>query len=116
MLAGQNLHTVTANTSAELTFPIWTIISAVVVGIPFIFFKSLKEVGFTSAFGVLTTVIVVFIVLGAAVQDDRVPQSQVHHDPVIWDQFPIALSSIAFSFGMWILSTHDGPQLIINCS
>lgn len=97
MLAGQNLYELCSGTSAQLTYPIWTIICAAAVGIPFIFFKSLKEVGFSSLVGILTTAITVLIVLGVAVQDDRYPN--VHHDPVIWDQFPVALSSIAFSYG-----------------
>ncbi|KAI9499435.1 transmembrane amino acid transporter protein-domain-containing protein [Zychaea mexicana] len=99
MLAGQNIHQVCQGTSAELTFEIWTIICACVVGVPYIFFKSLKEVGVTSLFGVLTTVVTVLIVLAMAVKDDSERDLNPHHDPVIWDMFPIALSSIAFSFG-----------------
>ncbi|KAI9027214.1 transmembrane amino acid transporter protein-domain-containing protein [Phycomyces nitens] len=98
LLAGQNLHTVLIGTSAELTFPIWVIICAAAVSIPFVFFKSMKEVGFLSAFGMLATVVVVLIVVVTAAKD-KVNVKNVHHDPVIWDQFPIALSSIAFSFG-----------------
>ncbi|KAI9318730.1 transmembrane amino acid transporter protein-domain-containing protein [Dichotomocladium elegans] len=99
MLAGQNLHQICIGTSAELTFPIWTIICAAVVGIPFVFFKSLKEVGIGSLFGVLTTVIVIFICLAEGVIDQNSRAINPVHHPVIWDKFPIALSSIAFSFG-----------------
>ncbi|KAG2205167.1 hypothetical protein INT46_003476 [Mucor plumbeus] len=98
LLAGQNLHTVCKGTSGELTFPIWVIICSVIVTIPFIFFKSMKEVGFLSAFGMLATVIVVLIVLAMAIKD-KPNHTDAHHDAVIWDQFPIALSSIVFSFG-----------------
>ncbi|KAI8138387.1 transmembrane amino acid transporter protein-domain-containing protein [Fennellomyces sp. T-0311] len=99
MLAGANISEACKGTSAELDPGIWTIICAAVVGIPYIFFKSLKEVGITSLFGVLTTVITVLIVLGMAVKDDHERELNAHHDPVIWPMFPIALSSIAFSFG-----------------
>lgn len=99
MLAGQNLHSICSGTSAELTMAIWTIICAAVVAIPFVFFKSLKDVGVTSLFGFLTTVIVVLIVLGVAVQDNASRDINPHHDAVIWPEFPIALSSIIFSFG-----------------
>lgn len=58
----------------------------------------MKEVGFLSAFGMLATVIVVFIVLVMAVKDEPNQVDVVHH-AVIWNQFPIALSSIVFSFG-----------------
>ncbi|GAA5811733.1 hypothetical protein MFLAVUS_005175 [Mucor flavus] len=98
LLSGQNLHFVCQGTAAEMTFPIWVIISAASVTIPFVLFKSMKEVGFLSAFGMLATVIVVFIVLVAAVKD-KPNNLDVKHVAVIWDQFPIALSSIVFSFG-----------------
>jgi amino acid permease len=98
LLAGSNLHEVCKGTSGELTFPIWVIICAAIVAVPFVCFKSMKEVGFLSAFGMLATVIVVFIVLVMAVKDEPNQVNTVHH-PVIWDQFPIALSSIVFSFG-----------------
>ncbi|KAG1151945.1 hypothetical protein G6F37_010888 [Rhizopus arrhizus] len=98
LLAGQNLHTVCMGTRAELTFPIWVIICCAIVAVPFVFFRSMKEVGFMSAFGMLATVVVVLIVVVVAVED-KVNYTNVHHDNVIWDQFPIALSSITFSFG-----------------
>ncbi|KAI9485341.1 MAG: transmembrane amino acid transporter protein-domain-containing protein [Benjaminiella poitrasii] len=98
LLAGQNLYSVCMGTRAELTFPIWVIIVAAIVSIPFMLFKSMKEVGFMSAFGMLTTIVVVLIVLAVSVKD-KPNQINVHHDNVIWNQFPIALSSIVFSFG-----------------
>ncbi|KAG1445640.1 hypothetical protein G6F56_009843 [Rhizopus delemar] len=58
----------------------------------------MKEVGFLSAFGMLATVVVVLIVIVVALQN-KVNYTNAHHDSVIWDQFPIALSSITFSFG-----------------
>ncbi|PHZ08801.1 uncharacterized protein RHIMIDRAFT_241311 [Rhizopus microsporus ATCC 52813] len=98
LLSGLNLHNVAKGTSAELTFPIWVIICTAIVAVPFLFFRSLKEIGILSCFGMLSTVIVILIVLGVAVQQ-YVPAEQAHHDSVIWDMFPIALSSIVFSFG-----------------
>lgn len=98
LLSGLNIHNVAQGSKAELTFPIWVIICACIVAIPFLFFRSLKEVGVMSAFGMLTTVVVILIVLGVAVKDAP-NQTNVHHDSVIWNMFPIALSSISFSFG-----------------
>ncbi|KAI8880683.1 hypothetical protein K501DRAFT_324893 [Backusella circina FSU 941] len=98
LLAGQNLHSVAKGTSAELTFPIWVIICSVVVSIPFVFFKSMKEVGLLSAAGMLATILVILIVVIVALQN-KSGYTNVAHDAVIWNQFPIALSSIAFSFG-----------------
>lgn len=100
LLSGLNLHNVAKGSSAELTFPIWVIICTCIVAIPFLFFRSLKEMGFLSIFGMLSTVVVVLIVLGVAVKEapDHVDS---HHDGVIWSMFPIALSSISFSFGKY---------------
>ncbi|RCH98249.1 hypothetical protein CU098_009402 [Rhizopus stolonifer] len=98
LLAGSNLHSICTGTSAELTFPIWVIICAALVAVPFVFFKSMKEVGVLSAFGMLATVIVVFICLVMAATD-KPNQVNVRHDNVIWSEFPVALSSIVFSFG-----------------
>jgi amino acid permease len=98
LLSAQNLNQVCAGTAGELTFRIWVIICAAIVAVPFVLVKSMKEVGFLSAFGMIATVIVVFICLVVAVQD-KPNHADAHHDAVIWDQFPIALSSIVFSFG-----------------
>lgn len=98
LLSGLNLHNVAQGTKSELTFPIWVIICTCIVAVPFLFFRSLKELGILSCFGMLSTVIVILIVLGVAVKDAP-NQTNVHHDSVIWNMFPIALSSISFSFG-----------------
>lgn len=103
LLSGSNLHNIAKNTSAELTFPIWVIICAAIIAVPFLFFRSLGEIAILSCFGMLSTVIVILIVLGVSVQ--QLPeQVDVHHDSVIWNMFPIALSSIVFSFGMFTLN------------
>lgn len=75
----------------------WVIIPGVLVAIPFIFIKSMKEVAFTSAIGAIATLGVVLIVLISSFQYR--PAGPIYHHDVIWDQFPIALSSIAFSYG-----------------
>ncbi|CEG80874.1 Putative Recombinational repair protein [Rhizopus microsporus] len=55
LLSGLNLHNVAKGTSAELTFPIWVIICTAIVAVPFLFFRSLKEIGILSCFGMLST-------------------------------------------------------------
>ncbi|RCI00656.1 hypothetical protein CU098_009610 [Rhizopus stolonifer] len=98
LLSGLNIHNVAQGTSAELTFPIWVIICTAIVAVPFLFFKSLNEVALLSCFGMLSTVAVILIVLGVSVREAS-NQVDIHHDSVIWNMFPIALSSIVFSFG-----------------
>ncbi|ORX54027.1 hypothetical protein DM01DRAFT_1335877 [Hesseltinella vesiculosa] len=98
MLAGMNLNSIAQGSSAELSPGLWTVICCVIVSVPFVFFKSLKEVGFFSAFGTLATLITILIFLVQSIRDQK-NHPNVHRDNVIWDQFPVALSSIVFSFG-----------------
>jgi hypothetical protein len=133
LLSGLNLHNVAMGTTAELTFPIWVIICASMVAVPFLFFKSLKEVGVLSVFGtlpyihgfylaiintcffflgMLSTAIVIFIVLAVSVKEEP-NQVDIHHDAVIWNMFPIALSSISFSFGKVTFYLYIGMNTLI---
>lgn len=88
------------------------IIPGLLVAIPFIFIKSMKEVAFTSAIGAVATLIVVLIVLISSLQNR--PSEPIYHDDVIWDQFPIALSSIAFSYGEKHLEIHTNLDNLLK--
>jgi amino acid permease len=65
----------------------------------------MKEVAWMSAFGAAATVIVILIVLVMSAID-RPNHLDAHHDAVIWNMFPIALSTISFSFGGNIIYPH----------
>ena len=105
VLAGTNMNQLCQGTVAEIGHVYWTIIVCVIVAVPFILLKSMKEVAWMSAFGALTTVIVILIVLVAAAIDKK-NVVNFHTDPVIWDMFPIALSTISFSFGGNVIYSH----------
>ncbi|KAI9023633.1 transmembrane amino acid transporter protein-domain-containing protein [Phycomyces nitens] len=105
VLSGNNLNQLCKGTVAELGNTPWIIISCAIVAIPFVLVKSMKEVAFMSAFGAAATLIVVIIVLVMACLDEK-NQTNIVHDPVIWDQFPIALSTISFSFGGNVVYPH----------
>ncbi|RCI01698.1 hypothetical protein CU098_011204 [Rhizopus stolonifer] len=98
VLAGSNLNELCKGTVAEIGAVKWSIVCSALVAIPFIIVKSMKEVAFMSALGALATLIVVFIVLGVSMVDKQ-NSPPAHHDSVIWSEFPIALSTISFSFG-----------------
>jgi vesicular inhibitory amino acid transporter len=98
VLAGSNLNTLCVGTKGEIGVVPWSIVCCAVIAIPFILVKSMKEVAWMSAMGALATVVVVIIVLVVACIDlQTLPPA--HHDSVIWNKFPIALSTISFSFG-----------------
>jgi amino acid permease len=103
VLAGQNLNQLCQGTKAELGKVPWIIISCAIIAIPYVLVKTMKEVAWMSAFGAVATLVVVFIcVIGAATDT----QTNVYHDAVIWDMFPIALSTISFSFGGNVIYPH----------
>lgn len=105
VLSGTNLNQLCKGTVAEIGDTPWIIISCAIVAIPFILVKTMKEVAWMSAFGALATIIVVLIVVVVAAID-KPNQINVHHDAVVWDMFPIALSTISFSFGGNVVYPH----------
>lgn len=105
VLSGTNLNQLCKGTAGEIGDTPWIIISCVLTAIPFILVKTLKEVGWMSAFGALATAVVVIIVLVVA-GIDRVNHMDAHHDVVIWPMFPVALSTISFSFGGNVVYPH----------
>ncbi|KAG0743381.1 hypothetical protein G6F57_010614 [Rhizopus arrhizus] len=105
VLAGSNINQLCKGTVGEIGQTRWIIICCAIVAIPYIVIKSMKEVAWMSAFGALATIIVVFIVLVCAAID-RPNHMDAHHEPVIWDMFPIALSTISFSFGGNVVYPH----------
>ncbi|KAI8974406.1 transmembrane amino acid transporter protein-domain-containing protein [Pilobolus umbonatus] len=105
VLSGQNINQVCRGTVAEIGNTPWIIICCAIVAIPFIFVKSMKEVAWISAFGFVAIIIVVVVVLVMSAID-KPNQVNIHHDSVIWDMFPIALSTISFSFGGNIVYPH----------
>ncbi|KAI9495370.1 transmembrane amino acid transporter protein-domain-containing protein [Zychaea mexicana] len=98
VLSGQNLNQLCKETAGDIGETPWIIISTAIVAIPFIIVKNMKEVAFMSAFGAAATLVTVLIVLIMACLDQK-NWPDIHHDSVIWDKFPIALSTISFSFG-----------------
>ncbi|CAO3639904.1 unnamed protein product [Cunninghamella echinulata] len=110
VLSGDNLNTLCKGTPAELDVNRWRIISCAIIAGPFIIVKNMKEVALMSIFGVVATVIVVVIVLVVACVDQahftQEMFQKVQHAPVIWDQFPVALATISFSFGGNIVYPH----------
>ncbi|CAO3617661.1 unnamed protein product [Mucor hiemalis] len=105
VLTGANLRQLCAGTVAELDDIKWTIIASVVVAIPFIFLKTMKEVAWVSAFGVVAIFIVVFVVMIQSAVD-RPNHLNSTHDAVIWEMFPVALATISFSFGGNVVYPH----------
>ncbi|KAI8341341.1 hypothetical protein BC941DRAFT_467389 [Chlamydoabsidia padenii] len=108
VLAGQNLSQPCHGKVAELNLKYWTIIMCVVVAIPFVLVKSMKEMAWMSAFGLFATVVVILIVLVMAYMDEATQMAKgVVHDSVVLKQFPAALVTTSFT----LISKQPWPSL-----
>lgn len=99
VLAAGNMVHLLKGTSGELTAPIWTCIWGFGLLVPSLIAKTLKEITALAAVGALCTMIAVFIVLIQSPMQYHNMEVKPVHNSVIWEGFPIALSTIAFSFG-----------------
>ncbi|KAG1461368.1 hypothetical protein G6F56_005747 [Rhizopus delemar] len=100
VLAAGNMTSLLEGTKGELNYKIWTVIWGVFLLIPSLVMRTLKEVTVIAAMGAICTMIAVFIVLiQGPMYHNAHPEVPVVHESVIWNGFPLALSTIAFSFG-----------------
>ncbi|KAG1474904.1 hypothetical protein G6F56_000057 [Rhizopus delemar] len=100
VLASGNMTFLLQGTRGELNYKIWTIIWGVFLLIPSLVMKTLKEVTAIAAVGAICTMMAVMvIVIQGPMHHHSHPEIAVEYKSVIWDGFPLALSTIAFSFG-----------------
>jgi len=100
VLAGQNMNDLLRGTKAELSLQIWAVIWGCILLIPSVIMKTLKEVTATAAIGAICTMMAVMVVvIQGPMTRNAHPEEVVYHDAVIWTGFPVALSTIAFSYG-----------------
>ncbi|KAI8974321.1 transmembrane amino acid transporter protein-domain-containing protein [Pilobolus umbonatus] len=100
VLASQNMRDLLIGTKGELNMKIWSIIWGAFLLIPSLILKTMRELTAISALGAICTMMAVFVVViqGPMYRNSH-PEIEVHHDSVIWTGFPVALSTIAFSYG-----------------
>ncbi|KAI9249743.1 transmembrane amino acid transporter protein-domain-containing protein [Phascolomyces articulosus] len=110
VLAAQNINQLCVGTAGEIGMVAWTIIWTVMVGIPYIFIKSINKIAWVSGFGAIamTTTIIITVALASI---DAPNQVAVHHDNVIWEGFPVALATIAFGAGGNIVYANTEGQM-----
>lgn len=115
ILTGGNIHDLASSVGSTITVKQWIMIAAAIMVIPIILTKTMREVAFLSIFGALSTAIVVFIVMVAAIIDSKdfdhvtYPDGTtgpVTHDVVIPRNLPIALATFAFSYGGNVIFPH----------
>ncbi|KAJ3379508.1 hypothetical protein HDU84_006611 [Entophlyctis sp. JEL0112] len=105
ILTGMNLEYLFGTFSMKI-WHVPMVLSAVLVLIPFLAFKTLKEIAILSAFGVFATVLVIVTVVFYAFHDLSANSGTVSHKVVDFTQFASALGSVSFSYsGNFIVSS-----------
>ncbi|KAG9070986.1 hypothetical protein KI688_008529 [Linnemannia hyalina] len=112
ILTGTNIEDLASSVGSTITLKQWIMIAAAIMVIPIILTKTMREVAFLSIFGALSTAIVVFIVMVAAIIDSKnldpvtYPDNSTGHDAAIPRNLPIALATFAFSYGGNVIFPH----------
>jgi vesicular inhibitory amino acid transporter len=77
----------------------WTFLVSLMILIPFLSVKTLKEVGFVSLLGVLTSVVVVVIIVIGSSMDFDAYKDKVTHEFFKADSLGSVLGTLCFSYG-----------------
>ncbi|KAK9681244.1 hypothetical protein K7432_015694 [Basidiobolus ranarum] len=106
MLIGYNIDLLLNLVEVSVGLKAWIAIGGCIVLIPYLFLKTVKEVAWLSAMGVLTTCLVIIISVIVGLIQLKSQDLHYDHDVVNWSQLPIALGSICFSFGGNVIYPH----------
>ncbi|KAJ1978369.1 hypothetical protein H4R34_003227 [Dimargaris verticillata] len=104
-IAGTGVEPLLRNIGVDVSPQVWCIIAAILICLPFVLFKSMKEVTLLGLFGALTTVVMVVVVVVVGLID-MPNQVDVTHMVVDWGMVPAAMGSICFSFGGNVVYPH----------
>ncbi|KAJ3294365.1 hypothetical protein HDU79_011137 [Rhizoclosmatium sp. JEL0117] len=94
ILTGMNLEFLFGTFSMK----VWMVLSAFLIMIPFLMYKTLKEIAIFSAFGVFATLVVIGTVIVSSIHDMPINYDKVTHKFIDFRQFASALGSISFSY------------------
>lgn len=78
---------------------VWILILSTAILVPFVFVKSLKEVGFVSLLGALASVVVVAIVVACSIEDFPLYKDKVDHKLLDISHLGSVLGTFCFSYG-----------------
>ncbi|KXN74309.1 hypothetical protein CONCODRAFT_76940 [Conidiobolus coronatus NRRL 28638] len=102
ILIGTNLYELARFYDLDISVKIWITISGIVVGLPYVCIKTMREVTALGIFGALCTLVVVVICIVRSLEDyprELAAKEVITYDIVNWSGIPLALTTIAFSFG-----------------
>ncbi|RKP40088.1 transmembrane amino acid transporter protein-domain-containing protein [Dimargaris cristalligena] len=98
ILAGYNLNAIFTPDAALAGVRYWIIICSVVVTVPYVIMRTIQDAVIMSIFGAATTGLMVIVVVGLGIVDLPNHPTHAYQWVDVWG-FPLALSSICFSFG-----------------
>ncbi|KAF9130621.1 hypothetical protein BGW39_002851 [Mortierella sp. 14UC] len=105
ILAGTELKNIVVGTDIDVKGWIW--ICAAIVAVPFVCFKSLKEVAITSVLGALATLVLVVVVVRGSILDLGNPiYANVLHNLMVFAHLPTAVASMSMCFGGNVIYIH----------
>lgn len=89
---------------------IWII--AVIIGVPFILVRNMKDVSFLSTFASMATVCLLLVVCVVSMSNFSEKTHSVHHDFAIPRKIPIAFSTFSFSYCGHVIYPHLEASMI----
>lgn len=99
VLIGQNMNHLCRGTVGEIGSISWTIIWAVIITIPFVLMKNMKEIAWTSFVGMAACFVSSLMVIVMVGIDSPTHAADAVHSNIVWEGFPTSLATIAFSMG-----------------
>ncbi|KAK4515085.1 TATA-binding protein (TBP) [Mucor velutinosus] len=114
ILASENISDILAQNGfiwLGRTACIWLI--AIIIGVPFILVRNMKDVSFLSTFASLCTVCLLLVVCVVSMSSDYTEKIHtVHHDMAIPKNIPIAFSTFSFSYCGHVIYPHLEASMI----
>ncbi|KAG0075170.1 hypothetical protein BGZ90_010145 [Linnemannia elongata] len=93
--------------SLDISARSWIWICAIIVAVPFVLIKTMKEAAITSVLGALATVVLVVVAVRGSILDlDNPVYADVNHSLVIFSHLPTAVASISICFGGNVIYVH----------
>ncbi|KAI7904197.1 transmembrane amino acid transporter protein-domain-containing protein [Cokeromyces recurvatus] len=90
---------------------VWII--SIMIGVPFVLVRNMKDVSFLSTFASMTTVCLLLIVCVVALSSDYLERiNTVHHDIAIAKNIPLAFSTFSFSYFGHAIYPHLEASMI----
>ncbi|KAI9259557.1 transmembrane amino acid transporter protein-domain-containing protein [Phascolomyces articulosus] len=108
VLCGENMNQLCRGTVAEIGEIPWSIVFIVATAIPFVWMKTFDSLQWTSFLGSIVVIAITLICVIEPIRD--LPNYQANHvvvhQNIVWENWPAAIASIAYSLGGNLVFPH----------